>query len=159
MPDEMMEGMMSPEMMAAAMMASATREAEIRKRRGHIKMVNDLLQELPPELVIERLKGNLYRNLGVLESWQKSEETNAGQDMLASSLFNVATAVGEAVKWIAMHNGIDPYEPYGDDSYVIRVQDLLLGIEFSEGDDEEEEQLATPRKKEYDVVKEEDDEL
>jgi hypothetical protein len=159
MPTEMPDGMM-----AAAMMASAAREAEERKRRGHTKMVNELIQVLPPDLIVERLKGVLYRNLSILESWQKSEEANAGQDMLAQSMFNLATAVGEAVKWIAVHNGLDPYEPYGDDSYVVRVQDIVLGVEIEEDGDEEEseyeKELAPVRKREYHSEQDEtDDEL
>jgi hypothetical protein len=143
-------------MMAAAMMASAAHEAEERKRRGHTKLVNGLLKELPPDLMIERLKGVLYRNLAVVEMWQKSEEANAGQDMLAQSMFNMSTAIGEALKWIAIHNGIDPYQPYGDDTYVIRVQDIVLGIDL----DDDEEYLVTPQKREYDQrVVEDDDEL
>jgi len=141
---------MSPQdVMAAALMASAAREADSRKRMGHTQKVNELLEMLPPDMIIERLKGSLYRNLGVLEAWQKSEEANAGQDMLAAALFSVATTVGEALKWIAVHNGLNPYEPYGDDSYVIRVQDIVLGIEFS--DDESEpgggEESVSPRSK------------
>lgn len=160
-PDEMVpDGMMPPGMMAAAMMASAAREADERKRMGHTKLVNRLLKELPPDLMIERLKGILYRNLAVVEMWQKSEEANAGQDMLAQSMFNMSTAIGEALKWIAIHNDIDPYQPYGDDTYVIRVQDIVLGIEL---DEDEEEELVTPQRREYDQRAsrqvEEDDEL
>jgi len=154
------DGMMPPGM-AEAMMASAAREADVRKRMGHTKLVNRLLKELPPGLMIERLKGVLYRNLSVVEMWQKSEEANAGQDMLAQSMFNMSTAIGEALKWIAVHNGIDPYQPYGDDTYVIRVQDIILGIEL----DDDEEELVASQGREYDqrvtrrAEEEEDDEL
>lgn len=156
--DGISDGMISEEVVSSMMMASAAREAEIRKRQGHAKLVNELLENLPPDLMIERIKGVLYRNLAILESWQKCEEANAGQDMLAQALFSISTTLGESMKWIAMHNEIDPYAPYGDDTYVIRVQDIVLGIELEE--DEEKEFVADPPKRKYDVVeRDEDDEL
>ena len=151
-------GGISMDMLKAMSMAE---QSDIRKRQGHIMLVNQLLQELPPELMIERIKGILYRNISIVEIWQKCEEANLGQDMVADATFKLITCLAEAIKWIAINNGLDPYEPYGDDSYVVRIQDLVLGIDL-----EEEVSLVTPPKMEYDKktkvkaeVEEEDDEL
>lgn len=142
---------------------SMAEQSDIRKRQGHTRLVNQVLQELPPDLMIERIKGALYRNISIVETWQKCEEANLGQDTIADAAFKLITCLAETIKWIAINNGLDPYEPYGDDSYVVRIQDIVLGIDL-----EEEESLVIPPKMEYDnkakvkktkVEHEEDDEL
>lgn len=135
-----------PEMLAAMMaQAAMQKEVEEQRREAYLEKVNEILRELPPDLMIERLKSVLYRNAGILECWQKSAEANAGQDMLANSLYQMTTAVGEAIKWIANHNELDPYEPYGDDSHVLRVQDIVLGIDLDEQFEEDDDQPMVRR--------------
>jgi hypothetical protein len=105
-------------------MAAAIREQE----EQHLKMLNESLRSMPPEEMIKRLKGVLWRLVPVLRL-SEMMQLDYGAEVLSVNLRTALSTITDALKWIGYHNEIDPMEPFGDDTTIVAIRDIVLGQE------------------------------
>ena len=103
-------------------MAASIRQQE----EGQLRILNEVLKAMPPEEMIKRLKGVLWRLVPLLRL-SEMMQLDYGSEVLSVSLRTALVTLTDAVKWIGWNNGLDPMAGFGDDTTIIALRDMMLG--------------------------------
>jgi hypothetical protein len=101
------------------------REEQARAERN--AQVQQLLQQMPPEAFLERLKGILSRVCPFIVSCEEGE-MDGGERMLMTAADMMLGGLVDAVRWVALHYDIDLNLPFGDDNIDLELSGLKLGV-------------------------------
>lgn len=97
------------------------------------KIATKYLSALTPEDFIKQLKHLLYRNVQNIEIMSQSiESLSLSEKILLESTDSLFNGVLYAMKWIALNNGIDYNEKFGDSFLVQKIGDFVLGEQIDE---------------------------
>lgn len=91
-----------------------------------IRVLNEALKEMPPEEMIKRLKGVLWRLVPLLRL-SEMVRLDFGSEVLSVSLRTALVTITDAVKWIGWNNNLDPLDGFGDDTTIVALRDMMLG--------------------------------
>jgi len=101
--------------------------AAIRKKEDlQLTMLNEAIKVMTPDDIIRRLKMLLWRLAPTLRL-SEMVQLDYGAEVLSVSLRSAVVGITDAVKWIGWKNGLDPLAPFGDDTIIVAIRDMMLG--------------------------------
>lgn len=97
-----------------------------------VEGTNRAMRTYPPEAMINRLKMVLYRTMPMMTAVGGNENRTVSESMLLELLEQLCNSISDSIKWIAFHSDIDYNAPFGDDSLIIKFEDIILGVSLDQ---------------------------
>lgn len=127
--------------MVSSEMIQQLREKAKRNLDAKIEGTNKTMKVLPPDKMIDRLKMVLYRTMPMMNVVGNNEAKTTSEAMLLELLEQLCNATADSIKWISFHSGVSYNAPFGDDSLIIKFEDMILGTPFDGESDQEDDEF------------------
>jgi hypothetical protein len=106
------------------------REKAQKSLDAKVQGTNKTMRTLPADRMVDRLKSVLYRSMPIMTACGNNDNRTVGESVMLELMEQLCNAVSDSIKWICLHNGLDYNAPFGDDSLIIKFEDLVLGTPF-----------------------------